>query len=109
MLAECRPALAAVGQETQLPLKGCRIAPIAPALTADTASMGAVLYRVVLSDYDHLDKIYTHGKTARGASSPAKPALHIPEPLSITRAATSSSIMIFVYLLQVSAVFFIDV
>jgi hypothetical protein len=31
------------------------------------------------------------GKTARGASSPAKPALHIPEPLSTTRAATSSS------------------
>lgn len=31
------------------------------------------------------------GKTARGASSPAKPALHIPEPLSITRAAVSSS------------------
>ena len=31
------------------------------------------------------------GKTARGASSPAKPALHIPDPLSITRAATSSS------------------
>ena len=31
------------------------------------------------------------GKTALGASSPAKPALHIPEPLSTTRAATSSS------------------
>jgi hypothetical protein len=31
------------------------------------------------------------GKTARGASSPANPALHIPEPLSTTRAATSSS------------------
>lgn len=31
------------------------------------------------------------GKTARGASSPAKPALHMPEPLSQTRAATSSS------------------
>ncbi|MPC61402.1 hypothetical protein E2C01_055475 [Portunus trituberculatus] len=29
------------------------------------------------------------GKTARGASSPAKPALHMPEPLSTTRAATS--------------------
>ena len=26
------------------------------------------------------------GKTALGASSPAKPALHIPEPLSTTRA-----------------------
>ena len=33
----------------------------------------------------------TEGKTARGASSPAKPALHMPEPLSITKAATSSS------------------
>jgi len=31
------------------------------------------------------------GKTALGASSPANPALHIPLPLSITRAATSSS------------------
>ena len=31
------------------------------------------------------------GNTARGASSPANPALHIPEPLSTTRAATSSS------------------
>ena len=31
------------------------------------------------------------GKTARGASSPANPALHIPDPLSITNAAISSS------------------
>ena len=31
------------------------------------------------------------GKTARGASSPANPALHIPEPLSHTSAVTSSS------------------
>ena len=31
------------------------------------------------------------GKTARGASSPAKPALHIPDPLSTTKAAESSS------------------
>ncbi len=31
------------------------------------------------------------GKTARGASSPAKPALHMPDPLSTTRAAASSS------------------
>lgn len=38
------------------------------------------------------------GKTALGASSPANPALHIPEPLSTTRAATSSS-HIFIYLL----------
>jgi len=35
------------------------------------------------------------GKTARGASSPAKPALHMPEPLSTTRAATSSSHILF--------------
>ena len=33
------------------------------------------------------------GKTARGASSPAKPALHMPEPLSITSADTSSSMV----------------
>lgn len=31
------------------------------------------------------------GKTARGASSPAKPALTSPEPLSHTRAVVSSS------------------
>ena len=31
------------------------------------------------------------GKTALGASSPAKPALHIPDPLSTTKAWTSSS------------------
>ena len=31
------------------------------------------------------------GNATRGASSPAKPALHIPEPLSTTKAATSSS------------------
>ena len=31
------------------------------------------------------------GKTARGASSPAKPALHRPEPLSHTSAVVSSS------------------
>ena len=31
------------------------------------------------------------GKTARGASSPAKPALHIPDPLSTTNAVTSAS------------------
>ena len=31
------------------------------------------------------------GKTARGASSPAKPALTKPEPLSHTRAVVSSS------------------
>ena len=34
------------------------------------------------------------GKTALGASSPAKPALHMPEPLSTMRAATSSSHMV---------------
>merc|ERR1719213_129623 len=33
------------------------------------------------------------GKTALGASSPANPALHMPEPLSTTRAAVSSSHM----------------
>ena len=32
----------------------------------------------------------TAGNTARGASSHAKPALHIPDPLSSTTAATSS-------------------
>lgn len=34
------------------------------------------------------------GKTARGASSPAKPALQRPEPLSHTRAVVSSSHMV---------------
>lgn len=32
------------------------------------------------------------GKTARGASSPPNPALHIPEPLSTTSASISSAI-----------------
>ena len=36
----------------------------------------------------------TVGKTARGASSPAKPAFTMPEPLSHTRAATSSSAIV---------------
>ena len=31
------------------------------------------------------------GKTERGASSPANPALHMPDPLSTTRATISSS------------------
>lgn len=35
------------------------------------------------------------GKTALGASSPAKPALHSPDPLSQTRAVLSSSSHIF--------------
>ena len=34
------------------------------------------------------------GNTALGASSPANPALHMPEPLSTTKAATSSSHML---------------
>ena len=33
------------------------------------------------------------GNTALGASSPANPALHIPDPLSMTRPATSSSLI----------------
>ena len=37
------------------------------------------------------------GKHALGASSPATPALHIPEPLSITTAGYySSAILIFI-------------
>merc|ERR1712121_246831 len=41
------------------------------------------------------------GNTALGASSPANPALHIPDPLSTTRAATSSShILISLYYLR---------
>ena len=35
----------------------------------------------------------TEEKTARGASFPAKPALHSPEPLSMTTTVTSSSIV----------------
>lgn len=35
------------------------------------------------------------GNTALGASSPAKPALHRPDPLSHTRAVLSSSSHIF--------------
>jgi len=42
------------------------------------------------------------GKTALGASSPAKPALHIPDPLSITKAWTSSSILDELFCLKLS-------
>lgn len=38
------------------------------------------------------------GNTALGASSPANPALHMPEPLSTTKAVTSSSHMLSVVL-----------
>ena len=37
------------------------------------------------------------GNTARGASSPAKPALHVPDPLSMTTAGMSPSDMITSY------------
>ena len=37
------------------------------------------------------------GNTALGASSPANPALHMPDPLSITRAAISSSHIFFFF------------
>merc|ERR1712018_381558 len=39
------------------------------------------------------------GNTALGASSPANPALHMPDPLSTTKAATSSSHIFDVYIL----------
>ncbi len=42
------------------------------------------------------------GKTARGASSPAKPALHIPDPLSTTRAAASSSHIVVVVVVELT-------
>jgi hypothetical protein len=52
-----------------------------------------VSLKIVLSVFDEdedLDLPTIDGKTARGASSPAKPALHMPEPLSTTRAWSSS-------------------
>lgn len=57
---------------------------------------------VWMNEWNEIKKIHTwwrgrptiEGKTALGASSPAKPALHIPDPLSTTRAATSSSHML---------------
>merc|ERR1719220_2445143 len=50
---------------------------------------------ILLAHTDH-DTLVTGtandgGEDSPGASSPAKPALHMPEPLSQTRAATSSS------------------
>merc|ERR1719317_1648174 len=61
-------------------------------------SMGYFRVKIPLLDcassptYEYFCPIPTmEGKTALGASSPANPALHIPEPLSTTRAATSSS------------------
>merc|ERR1712025_79950 len=52
----------------------------------DRMSELASKLQMKLKTYKHME-----GKTALGASSPAKPALHMPEPLSQTRAATSSS------------------
>ena len=43
------------------------------------------------------------GNTALGALSPANPALHIPDPLSTTKAATSSSHMIGFWLAVIKA------
>jgi hypothetical protein len=43
------------------------------------------------------------GKTAFGASSPAKPALHIPDPLSTTRAIVSSSHILLMIFCRLSA------
>ena len=43
------------------------------------------------------------GKTALGASSPAKPALHMPEPLSTTRAAESSSHILPMFCAQIQS------
>merc|ERR1719477_145942 len=48
-------------------------------------SVDAGLFEMVV-----VQVVIVEGKTALGASSPANPALHMPEPLSTTRAATSS-------------------
>jgi hypothetical protein len=44
------------------------------------------------------------GNTALGASSPANPALHIPDPLSTTNADTSSSMAVCVRLKKLKVV-----
>lgn len=54
----------------------------------DTLVSRATNNRTDLVSSIHAECRVTYGKTARGASSPAKPALHIPEPLSMTKAAT---------------------
>ncbi len=51
------------------------------------------------------EAVYDNGNTALGASSPAKPALHIPEPLSHTKAAISSS-HIFYFVLKLTFIYF---
>lgn len=56
----------------------------------DTLVSRATNNRTDLVSSIHVNFVVTYGKTARGASSPAKPALHIPEPLSMTKAATES-------------------
>merc|ERR1712032_816756 len=60
---------------------------------------------VLLSHANH-DTLVTgtandEGKTALGASSPANPALHMPDPLSTTRAATSSSHILLLFFVVV--------
>merc|ERR1712088_376847 len=67
--------------------------------------LGFITYiGVFLSHTDHdtwcFGRPTMDGKTALGASSPAKPALHMPEPLSTTKAATSSSHILFCWQLK---------
>ena len=50
-------------------------------------------------DSSHLGRPTMEGKTVRGASSPAKPALHMPLPLSTTSAlAICIAVRIYIYI-----------
>lgn len=82
--------------------RSCPSVPFPPSHPAHKANSHTVFIAVSHSDETQwrpcclstwcLGRPTMDGKTARGASSPAKPALHMPEPLSTTRAAMSSSI-----------------
>merc|ERR1719220_676487 len=61
-------------------------------LAVEKAATGGGVYPEVMFEVArHWYDLYKPDHDALGASSPAKPALHMPEPLSQTRAATSSS------------------
>merc|ERR1712038_1229238 len=71
-------------------------------LQGEDTSLGLSLITdigVLLSHTDHDTLVPWATNDGRedspGASSPAKPALHMPEPLSTTRAAVSSSPILF--------------
>lgn len=67
-------------------------------------ALGLIPHVAVLLAYAYHDPVVpgcpTMENTARGASSPPKPALHIPDPLSTTKADSSSSVIVLARIFQ---------